>query len=252
MKIRLHQFLSKCGEFSSKRKIKEAIWNGEILVNNSIVKDIKFEFNSNTKVVSYNGKILKLPEENYYFIINKPKGYICSRLTKQEKELGKKSIFEFFKKNLDENIFRRLITVGRLDEDTTGLLIVTTDGKIVDKISNPGSHISKKYLVKTELEITMEEILAIKKGIKIQIFDEDKIEQYISRPAQIDLEGANTAILTIDEGKKRQIRRMFDSLGNYVVSIHRLAIGNLVLSDFDIMSGEYHEIILDLILEKCF
>ena len=62
MKIRLHQFLSKCGEFSSKRKIKEAIWNGEILVNNSIVKDIKFEFNSNTKVVSYNGKILKLPE----------------------------------------------------------------------------------------------------------------------------------------------------------------------------------------------
>ena len=173
-------------------------------------------------------------------------------MSEQEKELGKKSIFEIFKKNLDESIFRRLITVGRLDEDTTGLLIVTTDGKIVDKISNPESHISKKYLVKTELEITMEEILAIKKGVKIQIFDEDKIEQYISRPAQIDLEGANTAILTIDEGKKRQIRRMFDSLGNYVVSIHRLAIGNLVLSDFDIMSGEYHEIILDLILEKCF
>ena len=201
--------------------------------------------------MSYNGKILKLPEKNYYFIINKPKGYICSRLSEQEKELGKKSIFEFLK-NLDENIFHRLITVGRLDEDTTGLLIVTTDGKIVDKISNPESHISKKYLVKTELEITMEEVLAIKKGVKIQIFDEDKIEQYISRPAQIDLEGANTAILTIDEGKKRQIRRMFDSLGNYVVSIHRLAIGNLVLSDFDIMSGEYHEIILDLILEKCF
>ena len=84
-------------------------------------------------------------------------------------------IFNYVKKNLDENIFRRLITVGRLDEDTTGLLIVTTDGKIVDKISNPESHISKKYLVKTELEITMEEILAIKKGIKIQIFDEDKI-----------------------------------------------------------------------------
>ena len=102
------------------------------------------------------------------------------------------------------------------------------------------------------MEITIEEILAIKKGVKIHIFDDDKIEQYISRPAQIDLEGLNTAILTIDEGKKRQIRRMFDSLGNYVVSIHRLAIGNLVLSDFDIMSGEYHEIILDLILEKCF
>ena len=100
MKIRLHQFLSKCGEFTSKKEIKEAIWNGEILVNNSIVKDIKFEFNSNTKVVSYNGKILKLPEKNYYFIINKPKGYICSRLSEQEKELGKNLYLKFLKKIL--------------------------------------------------------------------------------------------------------------------------------------------------------
>ena len=75
--------------------------------------------------------------------------------------------------------------------------------KLLIRYLNPESHISKKYLVKTELEITMEEVLAIKKGVNPN-FDKDKIEQYISRPAQIDLEGANTAILTIDEGKKRQ------------------------------------------------
>ena len=143
MKIRLHQFLSKCGEFSSKRDIKEAIWGGEIQINDSIIKDIKFEFNTNTKIVSYQGKILKLPVKNHYFIVNKPSGYICSRLNSQEKELGKKSIFELFKDQLSKNIYQSLVTVGRLDEDTTGLLLVTTEGKIVDNITNPKNHIQK-------------------------------------------------------------------------------------------------------------
>ena len=89
MKMRLHQFLSKCDEFSSKRDIKEAIWGGEIQINDSIMKDIKFEFNPNTKVVSYQGKVLKLPIKNHYFLVNKPSGYICSRLNRQEKELEK-------------------------------------------------------------------------------------------------------------------------------------------------------------------
>ena len=251
MKIRLHQFLSKCGEFSSKRDIKEAIWNGEIQINDSIIKDIKFEFNPNTKVVSYQGKILKLPEKNHYFLVNKPSGYICSRLNSQEKELGKKSIFELFEDRLSKNIYQSLVTVGRLDEDTTGLLLVTTDGKIVDKITNPKNHIEKKYLVKTDLEITEEEITAIRKGIAIRIVEEYHTEEYISRPAGIALQDVDLAILTIDEGKKRQIRRMFDTLGNYVVSIHRLAIGNMNLEDYNLKIGEFKEISLEEILEKC-
>ena len=251
MKIRLHQFLSKCGEFSSKRDIKEAIWNGEIQINDSIIKDIKFEFNPNTKVVSYQGKILKLPEKNHYFLVNKPSGYICSRLNSQEKELGKKSIFELFEDRLSKNIYPSLVTVGRLDEDTTGLLLVTTDGKIVDKITNPKNHIEKKYLVKTDLEITEEEITAIRKGIAIRIVEEYHTEEYVSRPARISLQDVDLAILTIDEGKKRQIRRMFDTLGNYVVSIHRLAIGDMNLEDYNLKIGVFEEISLEEILEKC-
>ena len=251
MKIRLHQFLSKCGEFSSKRDIKEAIWNGEIQINDSIIKDIKFEFNPNTKVVSYQGKILKLPEKNHYFLVNKPSGYICSRLNSQEKELGKKSIFELFEDRLSKNIYQSLVTVGRLDEDTTGLLLVTTDGKIVDKITNPKNHIGKKYLVKTDLEITEEEITAIRKGIAIRIVEEYHTEEYVSRPAGISLQDVDLAILTIDEGKKRQIRRMFDTLGNYVVSIHRLAIGDMNLEDYNLKIGVFEEISLEEILEKC-
>ena len=252
MKIRLHQFLSKCGDFSSKRDIKEAIWNGEIQINDSIVKNIKFEFNPNTKIVSYRCKILKLPIKNHYFLVNKPSGYICSRLNSQEKELGKKSIFELFENRLSKNIYQSLVTVGRLDEDTTGLLLVTTDGKIVEKITNPENHIPKKYFVKTDLEITEEEITAIRKGIAIKIVEEFHTEEYISRPARITLQDVDAAILTIDEGKKRQIRRMFDTLGNYVVSIHRLAIGDLILENYNVQSGKFKEISKEEILQKCF
>ena len=252
MKIRLHQFLSKSGVFSSKREIKEAIWNGEILINDSIVKDIKFEFNANTKNVSYRGKILKLPEKNHYFIVNKPAGYICSRLNNQEREFGKKSIFELFKDRLSKNVYQSLVTVGRLDEDTTGLLLVTTDGKIVDRITNPENHIPKKYLVKTELEITEEEIVAIRKGISIKIIEDYHTEEYVSRPAEITLQDVDIAILTIDEGKKRQIRRMFDTLGNYVLSIHRLSIGNMELEDYSVKKGHFKEISIEEILQNCF
>ena len=248
MKIRLHQFLSKCGEFSSKREVKEAIWNGEIQINDSIVKDMKFEFNTNTKIVYYQGRILKLPEKNQYFLLNKPKGYICSRLNSQERGFGKKSIFELFEKTLSKNIYRSLVTVGRLDEDTTGLLLVTNDGKIVDKITNPKGQVSKTYYVETEFDITKQEIAAIRDGIPIKIEE----EEYISRPAKISLQDLNIAILTINEGKKRQIRRMFDTLGNYVVSIHRMAIGDLELDDYRLEEGDFVEVQQEEIIQKCF
>ena len=84
------------------------------------------------------------------------------------------------------------------------------------------------------------------------IRDRYHTEEYISRPARITLQDVDTAILTIDEGKKRQIRRMFDALGNYVVSIHRLAIGDLDLENYDVQNGKFKEISKEEILQKCF
>ena len=157
-----------------------------------------------------------------------------------------------YKRQVPSNVYESLITVGRLDEDTTGFLLVTTDGKLVDKITSPKNHISKKYLVETELGITEDEISQIKNGVKIEIFDNDYYERYVSQPANITLDDENIAVLTIKEGKKRQIRRMFSALGNYVVSIHRLAIGNMVLSNYDISTGDYREITLDEINQYIF
>ena len=252
MKIRLHQFLSKCGIFTSKNEVKNAIWNGEVSVNGLTVKNIKFEFNPNTKSVTFKGKALALPTSDVYFLLNKPEGVICSRLNDQEKELNKKSVYEIFRNKVPSNVYESLITVGRLDEDTTGFLLVTTDGKLVDKITNPKNHMSKKYLVEPELSITEDEIYQIKSGVKIEISDNDYYERYVSQPANITLDDENIAVLTINEGKKRQIRRMFSALGNYVVSIHRLAIGDMVLSNYDISTGDYQEITLDEINQHIF
>ena len=105
MKIRLHQFLSKCGIFSSKAEVKKAIWDGDITVNGSLVKNISFEFNTNKKTVMYKNKELHLPTENVYFLLNKPDGYICSRLNSHERELDKKSVYEIFRNSVKPTVY---------------------------------------------------------------------------------------------------------------------------------------------------
>ncbi len=242
MKIRLHQFLSKCGIFSSKNEIKNLIWDGKITVNGSIVKNISFEFNPDKKKVVYEGKELSLPQNEKYFLLNKPTGFICSRLNSQERKLGKKSIYEIFKGRVSEIIYESLITVGRLDENTTGFLLVTTDGKLVHRITNPQNKIKKRYYIETAKLITAKQINSIRKGVKIKIEDNGKIEEYISRPTILtDIKDKNI-ILTIDEGKKREIRRIFNSVGNEVTKLHRLSIEKMILKNYKLKSGEYCEI----------
>ena len=239
MKIRLHQFLYKCGVFTSKNEVKKSIWDGEILVNGTPVKDIKFQFNPAKKTITFRGTELTLPSINYYFLLHKPAGYICSRLNKQEKQLGKKSVYELFRNHVESTVYESLVTVGRLDEETTGFLLFTTDGKMVSIITNPEMHIQKTYRVITENRITEESMEVIRDGVHISIDDEGFTDSYVTRPAHIRLSKPNIAILTIDEGKKRQIRRMFGTLGNHVIQLHRLSTENMNLADFNLKAGQF-------------
>ena len=116
MKIRLHQFLSRTGHFSSKSRVKKAVWDGSISVGGRIVKDISYEFNPNKREVIYNGFRLSLPRNYHYFILNKPKGVICSRINKHERSLNKRSVFSLFEERVDPKVLDSLVTVGRLDE----------------------------------------------------------------------------------------------------------------------------------------
>jgi 16S rRNA pseudouridine516 synthase len=252
MKIRLHQFLSKCGVFSSKSEVKNAIWDGKITVNGSTVKNISFEFNPNKKVIMYQNEELHLPTENIYFLLNKPSGYICSRLNSHEKELGKKSVYEILRESVKSTAYESLITVGRLDQETTGFLIVTTDGKLVHKITSPDNNVKKTYYVKTTKSITEKQIKIIRNGVKFSVNDHGITQEYTTRPAEISYITKYTLKITIDEGKKREIRRIFSTLGNEVTVLHRLSTENMELSNYKLEIGDYCKITIQEIEEFIF
>lgn len=250
--MRLHQFLSKSGAFKSKNDVKNAIWSGRVTVNGKIVKDIAYDFNPKKRVVSFDGELIELLSEDKYFLLNKPAGVICSRLNEQEAELGKTSVFEIFRDALDPKTFHSLVTVGRLDEGTTGFLLVTTDGKIAHRITDPKGGVGKTYRVETQSAIDEEQAMSIRNGVRISISDGEKSENYISKKAKISLEGEYSALLTIEEGRKREVRRIFEALGNVVLSLHRKSTGGMELSDYNLREGEFCEVSLEEISSRVF
>ena len=237
-KIRLHQFLSKTGRFPSKRAVKDAVWRGEVSVAGSIVKDIAFQFNPNTKQVEWNGQRLGLPVKQFTFLLNKPYGMICSRLNKQERRLGKQSVFELIKDRVDASVFDRFVSVGRLDEATTGLLILTTDGGLVHSLASPQAKVPKRYEVTTDRLLDEAAVQRLREGVEIELETNGAIESYTTAPADAVVESDGRLCIVISEGKKRQVRRMVAAVGGEVVALHRRAIGRLDLRDHGLNHGD--------------
>ena len=252
MKLRLHQFLSKTGVFSSKAEVKQAIWDGDISVNGSVVKNMTFQFNVNTKLVTYKGRVLELHDEEVHFLLHKPLGCICSRLNSHERSLGKESVYEVFRDHVEPTTFERLVTVGRLDENTTGFLLVTTDGKIVHRITSPEHTVKKTYEVHTTHDINDDHLDAIRNGVRIVVDDGEASAAYWTKPGEVERTSKRSVLLTIGEGKKRQIRRMFGALNNPVTTLHRHSTESMNLEDYNLRPGEFIGIsrreIVDLIL----
>ena len=238
MKLRLHQFLSQTGKFASKRDAKEAVWAGEITVNGSVVKDISFQFNPRTKPVAYLGNVLLLPEEHVTLILNKPPGYLCSRINKHERSLGKTPVFDLLPDHLAQRDKDRMVTVGRLDEATTGMLLLTTDGRLVSRVTNPEHHVPKVYLVRTAKTISKQHVEALRRGVSIELEVNGEVSTHQTQPAEVHQLSSCDVQLTLHEGKKRQVRRMFASLGHQVVDLHRTAIGELWLEDLGLREGD--------------
>jgi len=242
VKVRLHQFLSRTGIFSSKRDVKDAIWAGEITVGGSVVKDISFQFNANTKTVEWNGEALRLPGLHHTFVLNKPTDVICSRLNKQERALGKHSVFSVIREMVNDSVFDRLLTVGRLDEQTTGLLLLTTDGHLVHDITSPDKHVSKTYAVELDRELQPGDMELLSKGVTIELEVDGVSTSFTTSPADVSVDEDGLVFLSISEGRKRQVRRMFASLDYTVERLHRVSIGGLNLQTLGVKIGEAVEI----------
>jgi len=237
VKLRLHQLLSKSGIFKTKEEVFNTIESGKIKVSNEIITDIDFRVNPKKKNVYYEDKVIK-PKKKCYFLFYKPKRYNC-----QKNE--KKNIYNLIEKwDLDEETKKSLFSIGRLDVDSSGLLIVTNDGVLSNEILSPRNNIKKTYSVLIDRDIKKEDVEKLKKGVVIDL--EDK--KYKTNPCIVEVKNPKEILITITEGKKRQIRRMFGALNYKVKELKRILIGNIKLNDLN--PKEYKEVTKDYIYEN--
>jgi pseudouridine synthase len=216
--MRIQKFLSEQG-VASRRKAEEFILSGQVTVNGKKAK-LGDKMDPEKDIVKVYGKIIPAGGEKIYIALNKPKGYVVSKRDPQ----GRKTIFSL----LPEELRTKVWNVGRLDYDTEGLLIMTNDGELTQELSHP------KYEHEKEYEVTLNEmpddsqLESLRSGVKIATGK--------TYPAKLKVRGDRINI-TIHEGKKRQIRRMFTAVGLTVVTLKRIRINNLRLPA--IASGAY-------------
>ncbi len=209
--MRLQKFLSMAG-VCSRRKGEEYINAGRIAVNGRIVTRAGVTVDPEKDEVRVDGRPVRIRRKPVYIMLNKPAGYITSR-----SQRGRKIVFDLVA--VDE----RLNPVGRLDKDSTGLLLLTSDGELHHRLIHPSFDHEKEYAVETAAPIEDKALERFEKGLNI---DGRK-----TRPARVARMDARKFKIVLQEGRKRQIRRMVEAVGGQVASLHRIRMGTLVLGN---------------------
>ena len=236
-KERIDKILSHNG-FGSRKDIKKLLRTCEVLVNVKRIYDPGFQFSKERDTITIDGEEIDL-HDNLYLMMNKPQHYVCST-----KEGDHETVFDLLDDSLRTPYLQdKLHLVGRLDMDTEGLLLFTTDGELTHRLISPKSHISKTYLCgleHTETAAHQTEITT-KFEAGIEVGPEDNEQGFTCQPAQIKWIDEKTAHLTIYEGKYHQVKRMFAAVGNKIVYLKRISMGQLKL-DESLELGEYKEL----------
>ena len=235
---RLDNFLIQNG-FCSKRGAKNFVLKNQVCVNGIRQENHKANINPEIDEIFVNEK--KLETQKYiYLVMNKPSGYVCSTVSDRSKIVYE--LLENFK-NENQKEFSKLHTIGRLDKDTEGLLIFTTNGNFSDYITRKENQIEKTYYVELEKKLSKDEQLLYKekfeKGIYLEA--EKKSESFTTLPAKLNWITNTTCTLEITEGKFHQVRRMFFAMQNKVIFLKRISIGKLNL-DNSLAKGNFREL----------
>ena len=201
----------------SRRKAAELVKNGEITVNDQINKDPSYLVQEDDRV-SYKGKKLRLERKKIYILMNKPKNVV----TTTSDERARKTVMD----SLENKVKERIYPVGRLDRNTTGLLLITNDGDLATKLSHPKHGVRKRYHVILDKPVTEDHLKLIKKGLTLDDGKAvvDDIDWIIgSDNSEIGIE--------IHIGKNRIVRRIFEHLGYHVEKLDRVYYGGLTKKD---------------------
>lgn len=223
--MRLNKYIADAG-ICSRRKADELIGNGNVKINGAVVKELGCQVEDGD-VVQVNGKRIESVGKKVYVAVNKPMGYITS----MDDEHDRATVAE-----LVADIPERLFPVGRLDYNTTGLLIMTNDGQLTYTLTHPKHEIYKTYIAKVGGFLSDTRLAKLRKGVDIGGFVTSpakiKVIKQMPRHAVVEI--------SIREGKNRQVRKMFAAVGNRVLELQRVSIGEIRLGR--LMEGHYRKL----------
>lgn len=217
--VRLQKYIAECG-IASRRKAEEMIAAGKVNVNGQVVTKLGTKIDPLKDKISINGKPLTRKEEKIYIKLNKPRGVVSSC----RKHPGEKTILDLIK-----DIPGRLFPVGRLDSDSDGLMILTNDGELANYLMHPRYEHEKEYVVNVKFIMTDDKLRHLEQGVVL--------EGKKTLPTKVFKISSRCFRIVLREGKKRQIRRMVEALGNRAVKLKRIRIKNVHLGKLGV--GEY-------------
>jgi 23S rRNA pseudouridine2605 synthase len=227
---RLQKIIAAAG-VASRRKAEELISSGRVAVNGQTVTELGTKADPERDHIRVNGKLLHGPERHVYLLMNKPKGFVT---TVSDPE-GRPTVM-----SLLSGVKGRVYPVGRLDYASEGLLLLTNDGSLAQKLMKAASHVPKTYLVKISGKPDESDLAKLRSGVSIPSGDGKR--RVRTAPAKIGIikDAANPWYeITLIEGRNRQIRRMFEQVGHHVEKIKRVRYGSLQL---DVPPGHYRQL----------
>ena len=230
--MRLDKYLAEAG-LGSRSEVKILLKKGRVTVDDQPIRDGKFQVDKNAQNVKFDGQLLTY-QEFYYYLLNKPQGVVSATKDKLFPTVTSLLSPEDFR----ENIF----PVGRLDKNTEGLLILTNDGALGHDLTSPVKHVEKEYFAHIDGRVTQATVAAFANGLTLKNGEK-------ARPAELFIEKiyehsdtqlgcASDIRVVIHEGKFHQVKRMFEAVDMYVLTLKRLRMGNLRLPD-DLPLGQY-------------
>ena len=229
--MRINKYIALCG-VASRRKAEELILAGRIKVNDNVVTELSYQVDEENDIVKVDDKIIKEENKLVYILLNKPEGYI----TTVKDQFDRESVLD-----LVTDIKERVYPIGRLDYETSGLLLLTNDGDLTYKLTHPKHEVDKTYVARVKGKLTPDEIKMFKSGLKI--------EDYVTAPAKLKVirydEKSDVSLLEIKihEGKNRQVRKMCKAINHPVLRLKRVALGKIKINNCNI--GEYRYLTSD-------
>ncbi|WP_414697570.1 pseudouridine synthase [Peptacetobacter sp. AB845] len=229
--MRINKYIASCG-VASRRKAEELIISGRVTINGELITELSTTVDETKDIVEVDGVPINQEEKKVYILLNKPEGYI----TTVKDQFDRPSVLDILK-----DVEERVYPVGRLDYETSGLLILTNDGDLTYKLTHPKHEVEKTYLAMVNGIISPEEKRRFENGLQIEDYTTAKAKLKIVKADEE--KNYSVCKITIHEGRNRQVRKMCKAIGHPVRNLRRIQMGRINIRGLEV--GEYRNLTED-------